>query len=416
MHTSPFVQPGSADAGGMNVYVRELATALARSGARCEVYTRREDSSQPDSHFIEPGLRVHYVTAGPPAPLEKGLLPPLVGEWGAGVAQSLVALSSKGEGVELVHANYWLSAAAGHTLKHTLDVPLATTFHTLSRVKAQAGEEGLGVLAAEDIEREQTEQAAIDCSDLLVTSSTTEYEEIVGLYGADPSRTEVVPPGVNRAFFAPGDQAQARRAVGLPAPAERPVVLFVGRIQPLKGLTVAVSALADLAGRRGRSGEAMLVVVGGPSGPRGEEEMARASALAERAGLGSLVRWVPPAPHEVLSSYYRAADVCVVPSWSESFGLVALEAAACGVPVVASAVGGLAGLVDHGRTGFLVRPGDVPGFARYIGELLDDETEARLLGAAAFARSASYTWAAAAERISRLTDDLAGRELVDCAY
>jgi D-inositol-3-phosphate glycosyltransferase len=412
MHTSPFAQPGSADAGGMNVYVRELTTALARSGARCEVYARRENPSQPESRWVEPGLRVHFVAAGPPAPLDKERLVPLVGEWAAGVAQSLVALSAGGEGVELVHANYWLSAAAGHTLKHALDVPLATTFHTLARARARAGRS-----APEGAERDQAERAAIECSDLLIACSGAEYDELVGLYGADPSRAEVVLPGVDHAFFSPGDQAQARRAVALPAPADRPVVLFVGRIQPLKGLTVAVSAVADLAVGGGGEGRRrpMLVVVGGPSGPRGEEEMARARALAERAGLAPSVRWVPPAPHELLSSYYRAADVCVVPSWSESFGLVALEAAACGVPVVASDVGGLAGLVDHGRTGYLVPPGDVAGFTRYLGELLDEPARARALGAAAASKSESYTWTEAARRVTRLADDLAGRELVDCS-
>ncbi|MHB1496960.1 MAG: glycosyltransferase [Acidimicrobiales bacterium] len=405
MHTSPLAQPGSADAGGMNVYVRELATALARSGARCEVYTRRDDPAQPASLPVEPGLRVHHVPAGPAAPVAKELLAPLVGEWAAGVGESLAALSAKGEPVDLLHANYWLSATAGHTLKHVLSLPLATTFHTLGRVKARSAEE------TPEPGREEGEQQSADCSDLLVACSRSEADDLVRLYGAGPERVATVLPGVHRAFFAPGDQAQARRAVGLPEGA--PVVLFVGRIQALKGLAVATKAIALLSGAT-RSGQALFVVVGGPSGPRGEEELANAKAIAERSGLGGRVRWVPAIPHELLSSYYRAADVCVVPSWSESFGLVALEASACAVPVVASAVGGLADLVDHGRTGYLVAPGDVEGFAHYLKELLEDMALARLMGAAALEASSPYTWPAAATRFSELIASLAGRDLVNC--
>lgn len=406
MHTSPLAQPGSADAGGMNVYVRELTTALARSGTRCEVYTRREDTEQPAWFWVEPGLRVHHVAAGPPAPIAKELLAPLVGEWAAGVEESLSALSAQGDPVELLHANYWLSAAAGHNLKHVLSVPLVTTFHTLSQVKARNAKE------APEPGRQESEQRSAECSDLLVACSRSEAEDLVQLYGVGPERVATVLPGVHRAFFSPGNQAQARRAVGLPEGV--PVVLFVGRIQPLKGLSVAVRAVAGLSGAT-RSGQALLVVVGGPSGPQGEAELANARAVAAQSGLAARVRWVPAIAHELLSSYYRAADVCVVPSWSESFGLVALEASACAVPVVASAVGGLADLVDHGRTGYLVDPGDVAGFARYLKELLDDVALARLMGAAALEATSSYTWPGAAAQFSELSSSLAGQDLVTCA-
>jgi D-inositol-3-phosphate glycosyltransferase len=408
MHTSPLAQPGTADAGGMNVYVRELATALARSGVRCEVYTRQDLPDQPGSAWVEPGFRAHFVQAGPSAPVEKALLPDLVEKWTAGVAHSLSELSERGDGVDLLHGNYWLSAAAGHALKHALDIPLVSTFHTLERVKAEVGEAEPDLSAR----RAAGEAAAIGCSDAILAASGTEAQQLVRLYGADPARIELVPPGVDRAFFSPGDQAYARRALGLPPGV--PVVLFVGRIQPLKGLTSAVSSLARLVGRRGRSGDAHLVVIGGPSGPRGTEELARASELADRHGLANRVIMVAPQPRKVLSSYYRAADACVVPSRSESFGLVALEAAACGLPVVASAVGGLAELVVHGRTGYLLGADDVDGFAHYLGELLDDRALASLLGAAASERAGAYTWAAAAARVAALSRVLTGRELVSC--
>lgn len=414
MHTSPLAQPGSADAGGMNVYVRELAAALARSGVRCEVFTRRESADQPRSVWVEPGFRAHHVVAGPAGPVRKDQLPELVEPWTQEVSRVLGCLEDAGEGVDLVHANYWLSAVAGHALKHALDLPLITTFHTLDRVKTAAGE-GEPEVAAK---RLAGEQSAIGCSDALLASSPVEAAELVKLYGADPDRVEIVPPGVDTAYFSPGDQRQARRAVGLPQGV--PIVLFVGRVQPLKGLVCAVEALALLtrpgseAEHTPRSQGAHLVVVGGPSGPRGEAEMAGARAVVERYGLCERVHMLAPQPHELLSTYYRAADVCVVPSRSESFGLVALEAAACGVPVVASAVGGLTQLVDHGRTGYLVAAGDAGGFARFLGEVLSDRSLARALGQAAHERSVGYSWKAAANRLSSLCDVLVGRDLVSC--
>ena len=208
MHTSPLAQPGAADAGGMNVYVRQLAAALARSGARCEVFTRRENPGQPRCVPVEPGLRVHHVSAGPSEHVDKELLPGLVEKWTAGVAERLSELSGAGEGVDLLHGNYWLSTVAGHALKHALDLPLVSTFHTLERVKAEAGEDEPELSES----RAAGELAAIGCSDAVLASSRVEAEQLIRLYRARPERVEVVPPGVERAFFSPGDQAQARRA------------------------------------------------------------------------------------------------------------------------------------------------------------------------------------------------------------
>jgi D-inositol-3-phosphate glycosyltransferase len=406
----------------MNVYVRELATALARSGARCEVFTRLDDPSLPPSREVEPGFRLHFVEAGPPAPLPKEELPGVVAEWAKGVEDRLFSLRPAVSGddgarlaqsskpVDLVHANYWMSAVAGHSLKHSLELPLVTTFHTLERVKAEAGQAEPSLAER----RAAAEAAAIGCSDAVLVSSPVEAEDLVRLYSADPARIEVILPGVDRAFFSPGDQGQARRATGLPEDA--PIVLWVGRIQPLKGLVTAVTAIAELhhSPKAGRAARAHLVVVGGPSGENGQAELGAAFEVVARRGLGDYVTFVPPQPHELLSSYYRAADVCCVPSRSESFGLVALEAAACGIPVVASAVGGLTRLVDHGRTGFLVRPGDPEGMAHFIGELLEDRALARFMGVAAQRRTAAYTWAEAAAKVARLARALRDQELVDC--
>lgn len=395
MHTSPLAQPGTGDGGGMNVYVRELSTALARAGASCDVYTRAWSMELPAIVDVEPGLRVHHVAAGPLAEVAKEELPTVVEEFTEGV----LARMERGHPADAVHANYWLSAAAGHAIKHALDLPLVSTFHTLARVKAE-GEE--------DPERALAEAAAIGCSDAVLASSDEEARQITSLYGADPARVEVVAPGVDHAFFSPGDRSQARRALGLPG--DRPMLLFVGRIQPLKGLTIAIRALAALERPRG----AFLVVVGGPSGPQGEAELSRARRLVADLGVEGRVRFVAPQPHELLSTYYRAADVCLVPSRSESFGLVALEAAACGVPVVAAAVGGLRTLVAHGRTGLALDEREPPAFAAAVQGLLDDPAGAAAMGGRAAARARSYTWSVAAARLGGLYDQLTSRALVEC--
>ncbi|MDP9074748.1 MAG: glycosyltransferase, partial [Actinomycetota bacterium] len=404
MHTSPLAQPGTGDGGGMNVYVRELSSALARAGVNCDVFTRAWSPGQPATVRVEPGFRVHHVPAGPVAPVAKECLPELIPEFTCGVGRRLRDLAEDGIEADAIHANYWLSGVAGHALKHELGIPLISTFHTLDRVKAEASPEELS--AAEPARRAQAEAEVIGCSDAVLASCSVEAAQLVELYHADPSRIEIVAPGVDHAFFAPGDYRQARRAIGLPT--NVPVVLFVGRVQPLKALSVGVRAVAELVhgpagkglyqrtGGRGRVADTILVAVGGPSGPHGSAEMARVRRLAESLGLADQFRLVPPQGHEILSTYYRAADVCLVPSRSESFGLVALEAAACGIPVVSSAVGGLTSLVDHGRTGFLVEGRDPAGFAELTARILADAGLARAMGRAGAERARRYTWSISA--------------------
>jgi D-inositol-3-phosphate glycosyltransferase len=407
MHTSPLAQPGTGDGGGMNVYVRELSAALARTGVECDVYTRAWSDTLPATVRVEPGLRVHHVPAGPLAHMPKEALPGVVDEFTEGVLARMTAGSAGWTGgPDAIHANYWLSGMAGHVLKHELGLPLVSTFHTLDRVRAEASPEDVG--AAEPARRAEAEARVIGCSDAVLASCSVEADQISELYGGEPSRIEIVPPGVDHAFFSPGHRPQARRALGLPE--DRPVLLFVGRIQPLKGARVAVEALARLEDRHG----AVLVVVGGPSGPRGEDELAGLHSLVDELGLGASVRFVPPQRHEMLSTYYRSADVCLVPSRSESFGLVALEAAACGTPVVASAVGGLRTLVDHGRTGSLVEGGDPARFAGYVADLLADTRVATEMAVNAAARARVYTWSGAASRLRSLYAELTDRQLVDC--
>ncbi len=393
LHTSPLLQPGSGDSGGMNVYVREIVSALAQAGVECTTYTRADREGLPPEVVVEPNHRVVHVEAGPHH-LPKEALPDIVDEFTDRVLEHLDANG----GADVVHANYWLSGVAAHRGKHELGIPFVSTFHTLARVKAEGGDPEPGW-------RDRAEAELVNCADAICVSCVEEEQQFRRLYGDPHGQIEIIAPGVEHALFAPGDREGARIAIGLPA--DVPVILFVGRIQPLKGPDVAIRALREL----DRS-DARLLIVGGSSGSEGDGEVERAHQLVDELGLHDRVAFAPPQPHHILSTYYRAADVVIVPSRSESFGLVALEAAACGVPVVASAVGGLLSLVDHGETGFLVPRRDPAGFARAIAAVLDDPDRAASMGAAAAERASAYTWRAAAARLRRLYTDLTSRQLV----
>jgi D-inositol-3-phosphate glycosyltransferase len=400
LHTSPLAQPGAGDSGGMNVYVRELVSALAQAGVTSDVYTRRWADGLPDVVDVEPGFRVVHVDAGR-VDLPKEALPEVVDDFASGVLDHLVT-SDDDMGVDALHANYWLSGVAGHRLKHELDLPLVSTFHTLARVKAETGD-------PEPQRRIDAEAQVIGCSDAILANCAAEAAQLERLYGADPARIEIVPPGVVHAFFSPGDRAGARAALSHLGPFGGPLLLFVGRIQPLKGLDVAVRALAEL-----DDPTAVLVVVGGASGRDGRAEVERIEKLAAALGVSERVRFAAPQPHHMLSTFYRAADVVLVPSRSESFGLVALEAAACGTPVVAAAVGGLRTLVEHGRTGFLVDGRDPTVFAAYAEQVLTTPPLAAELSARAAHRARDFTWSTAAGRLRRIYADLTTRSLVTC--
>lgn len=400
VHTSPLAQPGSGDGGGMNVYVRALASALARAGVECDVLTRRDHPGQPSVVEIEPGFRVVHLSAGPPEPVPKHALIDLIDPLRDATLEHLDREDLR---YDALHANYWISGALGHRLKHELDVPLAATFHTLARVKADAGVDD------DPEQRARVEHETIACTDLMLASTADEREQLIDLYGADRDRIEIVPPGVDHEVFSSGGaggRAAARAALDLD---DRPVLLFVGRIQPLKGARLAVRTLAALDHPR-----AVLLVVGGPSGPDGPSELEELHRLARSHGVLDQVRFVPPQPHERLATFYRAADVCLVPSRTESFGLVALEAAACGTPVVAASVGGLRFLVDDGSTGFLIEGRDPVDFAGPVALLLADRERAAAMGALAEARSRRYAWSITAARLRRLYADLLARELVSC--
>jgi D-inositol-3-phosphate glycosyltransferase len=396
MHTSPLAQPGAGDGGGMNVYVRALASALARAGVACDVYTRAEHADQAEVVEVEPGFRVVHVTAGARAPLPRCELLGLVDTF----VDEATRLLDAGPAVEVLHANYWLSGAVAHRLKHLRDLPMVATFHTLARVKADAGVDD------DPDQRARTEHDVIACADLMLASTDAERDQLETLYGAVAERVEIVPPGVDHSVFFPADAAIAKRRLGLES---RRTLLFAGRIQPLKGVGMAVRCLAEL-----DDPDTTLMVVGGPSGPDGDEELARVRQLACDLGVAANVRFVAPQPHDQLADFYRAADVCIVPSRAESFGLVALEAAACGTPVVAASVGGLRSLVDDGSTGFLVEGRDPAAYAAPVATLLDNPELAAEIGATASAHSRRYSWSTTAARLRRLYGDLVARGLVRC--
>jgi D-inositol-3-phosphate glycosyltransferase len=398
VHTSPLAQPGAGDGGGMNVYVRSLASNLARAGVRCDVLTRAEHAEQQPVVQVEHGFRVVHLPAGPAAPVPRHDLVRIVEPFADATA---AFVSGEDEPYDVLHANYWLSGAVGHRVKHELDLPLVATFHTLDRVKAEAGVDD------DPATRARVEGEIVNCADLMIAATDEERDQLVTLYGAERDRVEVVPPGVDHGVFVPGDQDAARRALGLD-PAAR-VLLFVGRIQPLKGADLAIRCLADL------DPDVTLLVVGGPSGFDGEAELRRLHALADELDVRDRVRFVPPQPHDRVTVYYQAADVCLVPSRTESFGLVALEAAACGTPVVAADVGGLRSVVDDGHTGFLVEGRRGLDYSAPVDLLLSDRDLARAMGASALARSSRYLWSMAAARLRRLYGDLAARAPLECS-
>lgn len=395
LHTSPLAQPGSGDSGGMNVYIRELVGHLAHTGAVCDVYVRAWHPDLPAEVELEPGVRVVHIPAGPDE-LEKEELYDIVDEFAAKVEADIEAQG----GVDVLHANYWLSGVAGHRIKHRLDIPLVTTFHTLARVKAETGDH-------EPERRALAEAEVISCSDAVTASCVAEAHWLERLYNTPTERISYVVPGVEHALFSPGTQSAAREAVGLEQ--DVPTVLFVGRIQPLKGVSVATEALGCMRNKRAR-----LVIVGGPSGREGEQELALVKQAIATYGLEDRVQFVAPQPHHLLSSWYRAADICIVPSRSESFGLVALEAAACGTPVVASSVGGLRTLVDHGKTGFLVAGRDPAVFATYMDQIFAKPMLAAELAMASFERAQNYRWSTTALHLRELYSQLIVREPVSC--
>lgn len=380
VHTSPLAQPGTGDAGGMNVYVLQTALHLAARGVEVEIFTRATSSADPPAVPVAPGVLVRNVVAGPFEGLDKYDLPTQLCAFTAGV---LRAEANHEPGYyDIIHSHYWLSGQVGWLARERWAVPLVHTAHTLAAVKNSALADGD---APEPPLRAVGEQQVVDEADRLIVNTEDEARQLVSLHHADPARIDVVHPGVDLKTFTPGDRLAARAALGLPA--DEPLVAFVGRIQPLKAPDVLLKAVAQLPAAR--SGPVRVVIAGGASGTglAAPDSLVR---LAADLGIADRVTFLPPQSRDQLVNVYRAADLVAVPSYSESFGLVAIEAQACGTPVVAAAVGGLPVAVDDGRSGTLVAGHDPRQWAQAISALLDSDAAA--LRRAAVEHAARFSW------------------------
>ena len=390
MHTTPLAQPGIGDAGGMNVYIDRLARTMAARGIEVEVFTRRTDPAQPEDVVVAERYKVVHITAGPEEPLPAGALADGVQEFALGVAKWAGANRAD---YDVVHSHYWLSGWAGVIVKQQLGIGLAHSFHTLGRIKDANRARSQ---APESLLRIATEQEVIEFADCVIASTPFEFEDLVGHYGTKPESICISPPGVDHKMFRPGSRAESRDKLGIEF---GPLLLFVGRIQPLKGVDVAIETLAEV---RREHPLARLVIVGGPSGSDGEAEIVHLRQLAMQRGLENAVVFRPPETHEVLADFYRACDVLLVPSRSESFGLVAVEAQASGLPVVAADVGGLAYAVSDGQSGFLIDDFDPRRWATAVNSIVGDSGLADRFSEGAVRHSERFSWEATADRLLEL--------------
>ncbi|WP_051088072.1 D-inositol-3-phosphate glycosyltransferase [Mycobacterium sp. 155] len=397
VHTSPLAQPGTGDAGGMNVYVLQTALQLARRGVEVEIFTRATSSADASTVVVAPGVLVRNVVAGPFEGLDKYDLPTQLCALTAGVLRA-EATHEPGY-YDVVHSHYWLSGQVGWLARDRWAVPLVHTAHTLAAVKNAALAEGD---SPEPPLRAVGEQQVVDEADRLIVNTENEAQQLVSLHQADPTRIDVVYPGVDLDVFTPGDRHAARAALGLAAGEQ--VVAFVGRIQPLKAPDILLRAAAKLPGLR-------VLVAGGPSGS-GLAEPDTLVRLADELGITDRVTFLPPQSRAELVNVYRAADLVAVPSYSESFGLVAIEAQACGTPVVAAAVGGLPVAVRDGVSGALVDGHDIDDWAAAIDNVL--QRDPVVLSRAAEAHADGFSWAHTADALlasyTRAMSDYRSRE------
>ena len=388
LHTSPLARPGGRGAGGMNVYVRALSRELGRLGHYVDIFTRRTGPKTPRVQEIAPNVRLLTLTAGP-FDTDKDDLYQYIPE----LVDALRRFERRqDESYDLIHSHYWLSGAAGRQLAAEWDVPHITMFHTLGEVKNRARS------SEHEPQRRINEEAEIVRTvGRIVVGSEHERDLLADLYGADPERVAIVPLGVDLDHFRPMPQAEARAALGL---GEQKIILFVGRVEPLKGLDILIKAVAQMS----EESNFVLLIVGADASTNGE--LAYLQRLAADLGVASRVRFVGAVDHEQMPLYYSAADVCAVPSYYESFGLVAVEAMACGLPVVAARVGGLVSTVRHGETGYLIPWQSPEPYAERLELLLADEDLRRRLGRQARAAAEQYRWSHIAQGIARLYEDV----------
>jgi D-inositol-3-phosphate glycosyltransferase len=404
-HTCPLATLGGKDTGGMNVYVRDLSRELGRHRIGVDVFTRSQDVHVPHVlHDLGFGNRVVHIPAGPEDPVEKRALHKFLPEFQEGI---LDFANTKGLRYSLIHSHYWLSGLAGLYLRNVWSAPVVHMFHTLGKMKqrvARSQEE------EPSPERLEGEMRLLRTADRIVAATQAEVAQFQWLYKADTHRVTVIPPGVDTTHFYPIDRDEALEFIG--GPHDKDMLLFVGRIEPLKGIDTLLRAVAMLAGRGVlRKHPLCLAVLGGETGEGSEgpsPEMDRLRALRESLGIDDIVTFLGRRDQDTLQYYYSAAKVVVVPSHYESFGLVALEAMACGTPVVASETGGLAFLVRDGETGFHVPADDTAALAERLLRLLEDDVLRSRMSQQAVAYAKGYDWSIIADKIIRLYEGMLG--------
>lgn len=388
-HTCPLATLGGKDTGGMNVYVAELTRHLGMLGIHVDIFTRSQDDHMPHvMHNLGYGNRVVHIPAGPEVPLPKSELPVYISRFVSGIEHFA---ADKGITYDLIHSHYWMSGIAAESLKKDWDVPVLQMFHTLGKMKnrvAQSPDEMEGEYRIEG------EMQVMAMADRIIAATQAEEAQLEFLYGVKPNKITVIPPGVNISRFYPIPEDEAKEAIGVPK--EDGVLLFVGRIEALKGIDVLLHALA-LMKQQGvfATHPHYLAIIGGdPDGSNQSltTEMARIKELCKELGIGDLVVFLGKRDQETLPYYYSAAEVLIMPSHYESFGLVALEAMACGTPVVASQIGGLGFLVQDGVTGYVVPDGDPLLLSQKLTQLIQNPDLLNRLGNQAAEYALNYRW------------------------
>lgn len=391
VHTSPLEQAGRGDAGGMNVYVIETAKKIAEQGVAVDIFTRAEKDGFEDVVELAPGVEVHHLEAGPVSKLSKEELP-------AHVAALNSAFFHHQEGkpnnyYDIIHSHYWISGQLGWQISERTSVPLVHNMHTTAKVKNLSLAEGD---APEPLIREIGEQQIVDNANALIANTDAEAASLVSLYGANPAKVHVVAPGVDLNLFNEGTRPNK----------DKFTVLFVGRIQPHKGPEVLVRAAAEIINMAPQLRSKLDIAIMGDNSGAGHDELSKLKTLTKFLKIEDVVRFVAPVKREELPTWYRASDLVCMPSYSESFGLVALEAQACGTPVVASAVGGLRTAVADGISGVLVDGHDPKAWASVISRLLLDVRRREWMSAGALKHAQNFSWESTAKRTLSIYKDV----------
>ena len=392
VHGCPLRSLGGKDTGGMNVYVRQLSRELGKLGVEVDIFTRWHDPQEPQVVGIVERVRLIHIAAAEQEDTPKTDIYSCLPEF----LHNLRRFQEKeGTVYELLHSHYWLSVCAAERLKAQLGIPHVATFHTLGEVKNRAR-----AAEMEPVLRLEVEKKAVPIADALIAFTAEEKDNLISIYGAQPEKVKVIPCGVDTDLFRPMDKGKARSELGLPNSSQ--ILLFAGRIQPFKGIDILLRAVACLLDNR----ELHLFIIGGDS--ESDDELTRLRTLSTELGLDGKVTFSGAMEHGEMPLFYSAADICVVPSYHESFGLVAVEALACGIPVVASRVGGLATIIKDGETGYLVDKLSPEAFAQRLELLLGDEKLQRRMGDAARPSVMKYEWSMVARQVLNVYEELTG--------